>query len=69
MLHLRDAKEKVMSFIEMIKLVEELLAVFQELKADGTIDKLFAAEQALQAEMAQNTKLKELMDRLAHLKK
>ena len=54
--------------IQLVQLLEELLAVFRELKSDGTLDALVKAEQTVQSELTTNAKLKDLLSKLEALK-
>ena len=40
-----------MTFVEMVQFVEEVYALVQQLKSNGTLDKFIAAEQAAQTEL------------------
>ena len=52
-----------MTFIEAVQYAEELYELVQDLKKDGVIDKIIAAEEAVKAEMETNPKVKVLMDK------
>lgn len=56
-----------MSPLKMIELLEEILALYSELKKDGTLDKLIAAEQAVMHEVETNAHLKDLQAKLSLL--
>jgi hypothetical protein len=62
MLDWNNAKEAInMNVLQVFSVLEEALALFNELKADGTVQKLQDAEAAIQAELVSNTKLKDLL--------
>ncbi len=56
-----------MNPIQLFQLLEELVTLYGELKKDGTVDKLIAAEQAVQHEVLNNPKLKDLETKVAAL--
>lgn len=41
-----------MTFLEVVQLIEEISAAIQAMKADGSFAKIQAAEQAVEAELA-----------------
>lgn len=53
-----------MNFIQMIQVVEEVLALYEELSKDGTLAKLKDAEGAIQAELASNVTLRQLLTKV-----
>jgi hypothetical protein len=52
--------ESVMTFVEMVQFFEEGYALVQQLKASGVYDKVMAAEQAIQTELATDPLVKQL---------
>lgn len=56
-----------MNFTEMVAIIEEAIVVLEELKKDGTYDKLLLAEQAIVKE-TQNPKIQTLLSKLKQLK-
>jgi hypothetical protein len=52
--------ESIMTFVEMVQFFEEGYALVQQLKASGVYDKVMAAEQAIQTELATDPLAKQL---------
>jgi hypothetical protein len=59
---------QIMNFSTLIALLEEVPALIAELKADGTVDKLISAEEAVKAELTSNVKLLDLINKLKSIK-
>ncbi len=57
----------MMNPLAFIAMLEEVLKLFSELKADGTIDRLVAAEQAIAHEVENNAVLKDLLGKIEAL--
>jgi hypothetical protein len=53
--------------LQLVGLLAELNSLYQELKSDGTLDKLVAAEEAVMAELHSNAKLQSLLHKLQAL--
>ncbi len=56
-----------MSIVQIITAVEELISVYNTLKADGTLDKLKTAESAIAAEVEGNKSLQDLLQKVEGL--
>jgi hypothetical protein len=58
--HIQAIKENTMTFVELIQFGEQVYALVQQLKTNGTWDKFIAAEQAAVTEMQTDPLVKEL---------
>ena len=57
-----------MGFMQLVSLIEEAYTLVQQLKANGTLAKLQAAEQAVLAEFENNPLVKDLIAKIKMIK-